>query len=541
MKNNIIKTIIALTAFASPLTVFASTKKETVFSNLNTNGTIYDTTVTNYICPSSKEVYDDNTRLEEIVNLSGDETFEKDGTKITWKVKGKDIYYQGKANEESPIDINIKYYLDGNELSSDEIKGKKGKVSIKMNFTNKMKNRVRVNGKYETLYTPFVIMAGTIMDTKNNKNISASNGRVINTGDKNIVASIASPGLYESLSLDELNKLDEIEFTFDTTDFKMDNIYIIATPKLLDEKDTKLFKDLNKVTDSIKILQDSMNQIESGSTKLKNGTSDLLKGSELIKSKLPSEESNKANETKLNYLKSQNNNTITKLKNANKELETQLTTVETKIKKTKETKESVENKYTQAKNLYAQYEDKHNSLSNIPAEATDEQISALTNGTITTRTELQSTLQTFTLMKNQKDALAGTLEAIKGTLQLLESTKESLNKSIEANKGLIELISGNNQVVDSSISTIDSMRTLTNAMNSLNNGIKKLNDGADTLYKGINKFNNQGIKKLSAYSNQVNNYSSKAEALVNLSKNYKGYASDNSNETIFVNKVQSIK
>jgi X-X-X-Leu-X-X-Gly heptad repeat protein len=77
-------------------------------------------------------------------------------------------------------------------------------------------------------------------------------------------------------------------------------------------------------------------------------------------------------------------------------------------------------------------------------------------------------------------------------------------------------------------------------MNQLNSGIRKLNTGATTLNNGITKFNKEGINKLSNYSIKVNNYSSKAEALVNLSKNYKGYASTNATETIFVNKVQSI-
>ena len=127
MKNNrILKSLLAVTIAMYPLTTFAATKKETVFTNLNTDGSIVDTTVTNYICPASLEKYEDQTRLNEIVNLNGSETFTQDGTKITWKVDGKDIYYQGSTDEEQPINIGIKYYLDGKELSADEIRGKSG-------------------------------------------------------------------------------------------------------------------------------------------------------------------------------------------------------------------------------------------------------------------------------------------------------------------------------------------------------------------------------------------------------------------------------
>lgn len=561
MKNNrLLKSILAVTIAMYPLTTYAATtKKETVFTNLNTDGTVVDTTVTNYICPATLEKYEDQTKLNEIVNLNGSETFTQDGDKITWKVEGKDIYYQGNTNEEQPLDISIKYFLNDKELSSDEIRGKSGNVKIKINLENKMKNRVKVNGKYETLYTPFVVMAGTIIDSDNNTNINATNGRVVNTGDKNIVASIASPGLYESINLSKLNNLDNIEFSFDTTNFKMDNIYIIATPKLLEEKDIKLFKDLDKVTDSIKTLQDSMNQIQDGSSQLKNGTDELLNGVNLISSKLPTEESNKANEQKLEYLKGTNESTIEKLTIANKGLEAQVKEVEGKITYTeqqlnlvKTKKSAVDGEVKDAEDAYNLYSSKLTSLKSIPATVDDATIAYLTEGKITSKLQLTTTIKnletTVPLLKNQydalvgtQDALQGTVDSLEGTLTLLKQTKSSLQTSIEANKGLIQLIGGNNQVVNSSLNTIDSMRTLSGAMNQLNGGIRKLNTGATTLNNGITKFNKEGINKLSNYSIKVNNYSSKAEALVNLSKNYKGYASTNATETIFVNKVQSIK
>ena len=516
MKNNrILKGLLAVTVAMYPLTSFAAVKKETVYTNLNTNGSIIDTNVSNYVCSLNKEQYEDETRLSEIINLNGNETFTQDGTKITWKANGNDIYYQGKTNEEQPIDVTIKYYLDGNEMKAEDIKGKSGKVTIKIDMKNKMKNKVRVNGRYETLYTPFVVMAGTIINSEDNKDITATNGRVVNTGNKNIVASIASPGLYESMNMSELSNLDEIEFSFKTSNFKMDNIYIIATPKLLDEKDVKLFKDLNKVTDSIKTLQESMNKIEKGSSDLKSGTDSLSSGVEKIAKALPSEKDNKANEEKLNYLKGQNEDTVKKLTAANKELETQKKTVEGKIT-------ALSPKVTAAKTAYDTKKADLDLLSAAPSLTEEQAIQ-------------KQTLETVVpILKNQ-------YEALKGTLELLEQTKTSLETSIEANKGLIKLISGNNEVVKSSINTIDSMRTLSGAMNQLEGGIKKLNNGATTLNQGITKFNKEGINKLSSYSNKVSIYSSKAEALVNLSKNYKGFASDNSNETIFVNKVQSIK
>lgn len=541
MKNNKLLNILLVGITIFPLTVNAEVKKETVFNNLNTEGKIINSTVTNYICSIDKEEYEDNSRLEKIISLNGNETFTKDNDNITWKVKGSEVYYQGTPNEESPIDINIKYYLNDKEISAKKIKGKKGNVKIKISLTNKTRNTVNINGYLEELPTPFVLMAGTIIDTDNNSNIHVTNGRVVNNGGKSVLASIASPGLYESLNIDELSNLNEIEFSFDTTNFKMNNIYIIATPKVLEEKDIKLFKELDNISDSIRLLQDSMNKIEEGSTKLKEGSENLLMGSELIDSKLPKEESNVENETKLNYLNTQNTNAINSLTSANESLNAKLEEVNTKIKETTSAKELLTSKYTEALNAYNPYKELHNNLLQIPENVDDNTIAYLTNNTITTREELNNKLQTLNLLKNQKDALEVAVSSIDGTLTLLNSTKESILTSIEANNNLITLLSANNTVVNSSLNTINSMRSLTVAMNKLNDGVKKLNEGATTLNTGINTFNEQGIKKLTEYSYKINNYSSKLEALINLSKNYKGYASNNSSETIFVNKVQSIK
>ena len=544
MKNKLFKSLLVASVLMYPLNTFAAPiKKETVFTNLDSEGKVVETVVTNHICPKSLKEFEDQTLLNEIVNINGSETFTQEGTKLTWKVEGKDIYYQGTTNEEQPIDISIKYYLNGKELKPNEIKGQKGNVKIKLHLKNKLKNRVKVKGKYETLYTPFVVLAGTIIDAENNSNISATNGRVVNTGDKNIVASIASPGLYESINLNKLSSLNEIEFSFYTTDFKMDNIYIIATPKLLDEKDTKLFKDLNKVTDSIKLLQDSMDKIQNGSNQLKNGTNDLLSGVNLISSKLPTEQDNQTNETKLTYLKGQNDTTVVSLTQANQQLSTKLATINSKIATANSKKSDAEASKNKATVLYNSKKTEINQVLALKPllNQTDEVINAQTNGAFTTKAALEEAINNAELVKGLYEATTALDSSLDSTIQLLNETKTSLTTSIEANKNLIKLISGNNQVVESSITTISSMRTLSGAMNQLNGGIKKLNEGATTLNTGIAKFNKEGINKLSSYSNTISNYSSKAEALINLSKNYKGYASDNVSETIFVNKVQSIK
>lgn len=588
MKTKKILSIILIGTLTLPLSVFGLDKTESVFSTHNTDGTLENITVTNHIRVKTKEELLDQSDLDNIKNLNGNETFIQNEKNITWKAKGKDIYYQGTIAKEMPLDIGIKYYLDDKEINIKDLIGKKGNVKIQLNFTNKEKNTVNINGKNETIYTPFVVMAGTILDSKNNSNINIKNGKVVETGTKNIVAGIASPGLFESLNMD--NKMDKIEISYTTSHFTLNNIYIIATPKVIEESDIKGFEKIELLAENINRLQSNMDAIENGSLKLKNGIEELDNGVGSLKNgmdqlhngvnkineSMPNENDNIKNEQTLNYLKNQNTTTINKISEANKQLLIQKEEVENKITEVKAKKEYVNSKIEQVKSnltkatqVYNDYNVKLEQVNsgiveiNSKISLCDEETKKILENKLNELTTQKQNLEIVVpLLKNQMDAVNGTLEALdgtlnslEGTLSLLEQTKTSLDINIESNNNLSKLVYGNNQVVDSSINTIGSMRKLTSAMNELSvasnkikigtsdikNGTEKLSAGSNELTEGISKFNKEGINKLSIYSGKINYYKNKLEALIDLSRNYKGFSSDNASETIFISKIKSAK
>jgi len=588
MKTKKILSTVLIGTLTLPLSVFGLDKTESVFSTHNTDGTLENITVTNHIRVKTKEELLDQSDLDSIKNLNGNETFIQNEKNITWKAKGEDIYYQGTINKTMPLDIGIKYFLDDKEINIKDLIGKKGNVKIQINFTNKEKNTVNINGKNETIYTPFVVMAGTILDSKNNSNINIKNGKVVETGTKNIVAGIASPGLFESLNMD--NKMDKIEINYTTSHFTLNNIYIIATPKVIEESDIKGFDKIELLTENINRLQSNMDAIENGSLKLKNGIEELDNGVGSLKNgmdqlhngvnkineSMPNENDNIKNEQTLNYLKNQNTTTINKISEANKQLLIQKEEVENKINEVKTKKEYVNskieqvksnlNKATQAYNDYnVKLEQVNSGIVEINSKISlcEEETKKLLENKLNELTTQKQNLEIVVpLLKNQMDAVNGTLEALEGTLNslegtlsLLEQTKTSLDINIESNNNLSKLVYGNNQVVDSSINTIGSMRKLTSAMNELSvasnkikigtsdikNGTEKLSAGSNELTEGISKFNKEGINKLSIYSGKINYYKNKLEALIDLSRNYKGFSSDNASETIFISKIKSAK
>lgn len=280
IENNKFIKITASIALASVVTlytspIFAYKKEESVYSKIDENGKNYKTIVSAYLENTEEaELIKDFTNLINIENTNGDESFSKDGNSLIWEAKGNDIYYKGESEKELPVDCTIKYELDGKEISAKDIANKSGKIKIKIKFKNKDKHIVSINGKEETLYTPFVVMCGTYIDNENNRNIKVSNGKVINDGSKSIVAGIALPGMNQSIGIEDLDIPDEIELTMDSKNFEMNNILIYVTPKVFEEDEIEIFDKLDKLYESVDTIQVASRKLEEGSNKLEKGTSE---------------------------------------------------------------------------------------------------------------------------------------------------------------------------------------------------------------------------------------------------------------------------
>ena len=128
----------ALTSQVSASDSTDADKEETVYVLADANGDANDVTVSTWLKNADGSAgLNDKTNLTDIENVKGYEgyTDNGDGT-ITWNAEGKDIYYQGKSNEQLPVDVKITYKLDGEEIEPSELAGKSGKVTIRFDYTN---------------------------------------------------------------------------------------------------------------------------------------------------------------------------------------------------------------------------------------------------------------------------------------------------------------------------------------------------------------------------------------------------------------------
>ena len=260
-------------------------KEETVYVNADATGTIDEITVSNWLKNSgsvSGSLTDAST-LKDIKNVKGDETFKASGDTLTWNTDGEDIYYQGTTDQDLPVSVKLTYYLDGKEIKPADLKGKSGHLKIQVDYTNKEKKTVSVDGKQEEVYTPFVMMTGMILPNETFSNVTIDNGKVISDGSKNIVVGFGMPGMKESLNLDEsktedLTIQESLCVEADVTDFTMSSTFTVALTDLLDDIDFDNIVDVDSLKSSLDELEDAALQLVSGSDTLADGAGTLADG-----------------------------------------------------------------------------------------------------------------------------------------------------------------------------------------------------------------------------------------------------------------------
>lgn len=268
----------------------AVTKEETVYATLDASGAVTDIVVSDWLKNSAQaDGVQDATSLEDIVNTKGDEKFERNNEKLTWETSGQDIYYQGKTASELPVGIEITYSLDGKEVKPEEIIGKNGKLEMRICYSNHSAQKIHVNGKKETIYTPFLMATGMLLPVEQFNNISIDHGKVVSEGDNTIVVAYGMPGLSESLAIDETDfddvdidtdeitdKIsDTVTITADVTDFSMGATYTVAT--------ADIFQDISiDDIDNIDELDDKINDVKEASVELVDGSEALESGLEAL-------------------------------------------------------------------------------------------------------------------------------------------------------------------------------------------------------------------------------------------------------------------
>ena len=202
-----------------------------------------------------------------------------------WTAEGKDVYYQGEIDKKLPVDISVSYTLDGKSVSAKELAGKSGKVTIKYSYKNNEARTVNIDGQNMTMYVPFSVVTGLVLDDKSFSNVEVVNGRVINDGKRNIVMGFALPGMKENLgdAGNSLNLPETFEVTADVKNFSMETSISVVSSELFANVSSDKLSSLDGIKSQLDEFANSANKLADGSSQLYDGLSTLLEKTGEIK------------------------------------------------------------------------------------------------------------------------------------------------------------------------------------------------------------------------------------------------------------------
>ena len=261
-------------------------KDETVYVMTSADGAVQKVIVSDELKNAAKaDSLKDKSDLTDITNVKGSETFKQnsDGS-LTWDAKGSDIYYQGTSNKTAPVQVKVSYTLDGKQVSADELKGKSGKVVIRYDYS--VDKDVLKEQNAENV--PFLAMTGFIFDNANFSNITVSNGKLVDDGDRTVVMGFAFPGLKDTVNLGEdVAEIPEyVEVSADAKDFKLNSTMTYATCEWADAVNTDKLKSADDLTSALDQVSSAVSKLTDGSSQLYNGLSTLLEKSGEMKTGL---------------------------------------------------------------------------------------------------------------------------------------------------------------------------------------------------------------------------------------------------------------
>ena len=273
-----------------PVTVFAQNndenpteKTETVYSVLNSDGSISDTIVSSWLHDEDGiNNIKETLNLTDVKNIKSNEKPSKDGNTYTWNAKGNDVYYEGTGTKQLPVSVKLRYELDGQEMSAKDMEGKSGHLKLTISFTNNYSEVKNINGKSIVIHPSYLAGGMLNMSTGNFTNVKCESGKIVNDGTNEMLAFANIPGLNETLKsagLDKVNNQlgisDDVTVEADVNNFDLGSIMVGMTNEIDLASELGEIGSVSELTDGIDQLMEADDQLIDGSKQLYDGTTQL--------------------------------------------------------------------------------------------------------------------------------------------------------------------------------------------------------------------------------------------------------------------------
>lgn len=254
-------------------------KSETVRIKADRYGNKKEVTVeTTLKAPKEGDVIEDFTTLTDIKNKEGDEeyTLSDDGT-IIWQNKGEDIKYRGKTDKELPITVKVTYYLEGKQVTAEEIAGKAGNVKIRFDYQNNTAGYFTEDGVKTKATVPFAAISAVFLDGEKFADVKVENGKSVKADGSIVAMGYALPGLSRGLNLKgyeptkEIDLPEYVEISAYTTDFQIEYTATVFTNGLFEDVKNSDLKDIDDLRSDLDDMQQGVDKMSDAGGKLSDG------------------------------------------------------------------------------------------------------------------------------------------------------------------------------------------------------------------------------------------------------------------------------
>lgn len=492
----------------------AAYRDETVYVFAGPDGAVENVIVSDWLKnPDGLAQLEDAAALTGVENVKGSESSTLSGGRRIWDAQGQDIYCQGGTDRDLPVDVTVSYTLNGQRVTPDQLAGKSGRVSIRFDYVNHQYETASIGGRTQQIFVPFAMVTAVLLDGDRFTNVSVTNGRLCNDGDRMAVVGLALPGLRENLALNEdIDIPDYVELTADVTDFALETTFTAAVSSPFAGLDTEKLKDAGGLTDSLDELEDAMEQLLDGSSRLYDGLGELLeKSGELSDGVRQLSDGAGALQSGTGELKAG----ADQLQEGSAALQAGLEQLTAGSDTLNGGAEQVF-----ASLLASAGQQLAAAGAQVP-ELTIENYGQVLDGVIASLGESPAAKQ----VAGVKASLDSYQTFYQGLRQYTAGVAQAAEGAAELTRGAGSLSQGASALSDGASQLNAGLRSLQENVPVLVDGVTQLHDGAGELADGLEEFNEKGVQKiLDAFDGDLDLLAERLEATADAAKNYRSFS-----------------
>lgn len=478
-------------------------KDEVVYATLSPAGTQQDIYVVNIFDVRQAGEFSDFGPYTSLKNLTDLSDIQQKDDKVEFSADKGKFYYQGNMEDEKlPWDIKISYYLDGKEISPEQLPGKDGRIKIGIHTS--------ANAQVDpSFFENYLLQISLTLDPDVYRNIEASGGMIANAGENKQVTFTVMP-----------EKEGEVSLEADVIEFELTGIEIAAVPSSMSID----APDIDEMTGDMESLADAITKVNNGVGELKNGVNQLNDGVVSLRdgSKQYSDGLVSVNRvsSELAHASLSIKDTLTTISNSIGDSPTEmdfseLTQLSGGLIEVANGLNDMANGLNVLKENYsAAYSTLGGAITSIPdSNITNEQIQSLyasgadhavVDQLVRTYSAAQTAKGTYLAVKQGFDAIGATIGEVSGSIKEVEKTLRSTADGISVSlgemdqmssleqlkKGLATLATKYGEFHSGLVGYTDGVSQLSNSYQQIHSGIVELAGGTGELENGVGELHN---------------------------------------------------